>query len=462
MKWREHAPFLTVLFITSVVKLAGFTSLWSDENFYFMLAKLVSQDWVLYKDAFFMKPPLLIYGLAGFFKTFQPKIFWGNVYTYAQHLTTLALVYASGLEIEKKYGKENVALPAFLLALASSTLWRGSAETLGFTQTTFFTVLSAYFLLKDKKTLSGGFAGMALLTRHDTIILPIITLLFTKKRKEYLAGLAAPLLITLLIVSPYLGAAFQNVMASTLYSQFSNPEEILNAMTSTVHEFFVLGNAWPTLLFIASLKNWSREEFNKVVVAFTAAFLAFEFGVIRLVRLYYLAPLIPLACLFAANNFGRRGSKTFYAVTLAFIIFAAYRFAYIYYHNPRVSGDVSARQEFISFMRGRALPGDVVMGYTTFVGELSMRTGLNPPKGWANTFMHARLAGGATYEEFTSAMRDNEVRFLIDRGDEYSVLGAWPQAFGFVKQNCEALTKFENPRGDIIVWECSWHSASSV
>ncbi|MBR9678598.1 MAG: hypothetical protein GOU97_04880 [Nanoarchaeota archaeon] len=458
MSFKKHYPFLILLTISSLVSLTAFNPLWSDENFYFYISKLVSEGSVLYKDIFFMKPPALIYGLAAFFKIAGPSILTGNFYTFAQKTLTIIILYATGLELEKKYKKKGVALNIALITMTIGTLWRGGAETLGFMQTTFFVALSVYAFIKEKSFWSGLTASLAILTRQDAIILPIAFLLSSRENwKKYLLGLTIPFIITTLYFLPYKNYVLDNLGTSAEFTRLMNWEGMLDAMVSSTSQFFVVENAWLTLLLVFALVYRKKMFYNKFFLLYIGLTLFLEYAVIRAIRFYYLAQLIPVILLFSATNLEFNKRKTFYLGTLAFTLLAVYQFVYVYHYNPIASGDLEIRQDFMNFITANSSPDDMIMGYSTFVSEVAMRTGRDAPPQWVNTFMHVREAGGATAQDFMNAMKRNKIKFFLDRTDEYSLLGIWPELFDFMIENCVPYIKFPHPRGDIAVWKCEWN-----
>jgi len=225
-------------------------------------------------------------------------------------------------------------------------------------------------------------------------------------------------------------------------------------MAESTINFFIYENLFLTILFVIALKKTRKLEYNKFFLTYIILTIALEYLGIKRIRFYYLAQLIPAILLFSTTNLKLDKSKTFILAGFAFTLLALYQFVYVYYYVPIASGDIEIRDGLVKFIEENTFPGDMIMGYTTFVSEVGMRTSINVPPWSLNTFFSARQSAGTSPQEFIKDMKRYRVKFFLDRTDSYSLLGLWPELGTFVVQNCEPYIKFPHPRGDIAVWKC--------
>lgn len=173
---------ILILILSIVIRLLFLHPTFSDENFYFNVAKSIVEGETPYKDFFFAHPPLQVYTLASFFKIFGTSFLVGKTLTLITSSVCVFLLYLISKEIyDERSGFITAVIflvtPAFL---TFSTMGHGMWET------TFLVLLSTYLLIKNKLSLAGLVFVAAVLFRYLAIVyLPFLIILLSLRKQKY-------------------------------------------------------------------------------------------------------------------------------------------------------------------------------------------------------------------------------------------------------------------------------------
>ncbi|MEK6892196.1 MAG: glycosyltransferase family 39 protein, partial [Nanoarchaeota archaeon] len=183
--------FLIVAIIFVLIEAKGLTQVGpGDENVYFYMAKMVSQDQMPYKDFLYVHPPLHIFVLAALIKIFGVNFFILKSATLSFLLTASFFLYALCLELfQNKFNDKNanlISVISIILFLSSFTTLFTATFSVGIELSVMLMMMSFYLTFVKKYFIGGIFAGLAGLTRFYALV-PLFALfvfIFLKKLQE--------------------------------------------------------------------------------------------------------------------------------------------------------------------------------------------------------------------------------------------------------------------------------------
>jgi 4-amino-4-deoxy-L-arabinose transferase-like glycosyltransferase len=176
--------FVLTLFLISVSLLARVFLLhptFSDENFYFNVAKNLAEGKILYKDFFFAHPPFQVYILALFFKIFSSSFFVAKIFPVLVSSACVLVVYF----ISKKIGNGKSGFISCIFFISMPAFLAFSSLEIGVWEAMLFLLLSIYLILDGKLFLSSLSFVVSFFFRYLTILyFPFLFLLaFLAKQK---------------------------------------------------------------------------------------------------------------------------------------------------------------------------------------------------------------------------------------------------------------------------------------
>jgi Gpi18-like mannosyltransferase len=155
----------------------------SDENFYFNVARNIAQGKVPYKDFFFAHPPLQIYALALLYKIFSESLILGKFFTLILSSLSALLLFL----IAREVSNESSAFFVSLLFLISPPWIAFSTISYGMWESMAFLLLSFYLFLKKRFIPSTIFFVLAFLFRYTAALyFPIFLLVSYLEKKRIL------------------------------------------------------------------------------------------------------------------------------------------------------------------------------------------------------------------------------------------------------------------------------------
>ena len=210
---------LFLIFLSIFFKLFFIHPTFSDENFYFNVAKNILEGKTPYKDFFFAHPPLQVYTIALFFNLFGITFFVGKMLTLISSSICALLIYF----ILKELYNSKSGFIAFLIFLVSVPFIAFSIQGYGMWEASMFILLSIYLILKDKLMESGFTFVIAILFRYFSLLyLPfLLILIFLKnyKIKKFLIQFLTVSIILSFILILIFG---ENIINDTITYQIKN------------------------------------------------------------------------------------------------------------------------------------------------------------------------------------------------------------------------------------------------
>lgn len=160
------AVFLINLFFSGVV--------YSDDLFYFNIAKQVSEGKTVYSDFFFAHPPIHIYLLSTFFSAFGASFFSAKLFTVLVSSLCLILIFLAS--------KKSSLWPVGLLILSSAFI-SFSRTGYGLFLAVLFILCSLYFMNRRNILLSSLFFAFSVFTQYLSVL--YFPVLFLNSKKNY-------------------------------------------------------------------------------------------------------------------------------------------------------------------------------------------------------------------------------------------------------------------------------------
>jgi 4-amino-4-deoxy-L-arabinose transferase-like glycosyltransferase len=211
--------FIFIILIFLVFKILLSNPTFSDDSFYFNVAREISNGKLPYIDFFFAHPPLQVYLLAGFFKVFSASYFLGKAYSLLISIFCLFMVYRIAKEL---YDKKTAFVASFIF-LITPTFIAFSSVGYGMWETALFVLISTYFLVKGKPLLASISFLISILFRYVAIFyLPLLLLIFYLKKGKLISFILPFLVFSLIsfaILFLLFGKAYFN--QTFLYHIFS-------------------------------------------------------------------------------------------------------------------------------------------------------------------------------------------------------------------------------------------------
>jgi len=170
---------ILILLAFAVVKLLFVHPVFSDENFYFNVAKNISYQNLPYRDFFFAHPPIQVFILSSIYKIFGISFTIGKLIAMVYSSACVLLTYT----ITKKLFGIKSAFFASMLFVASPPFIIFSDIFYGMWETMLYLLLSMLFILKRNLFTSSTFFILAIFTRYIAFFyIPIaLTILYLRK-----------------------------------------------------------------------------------------------------------------------------------------------------------------------------------------------------------------------------------------------------------------------------------------
>lgn len=174
--------FILILLFSLIVRTFLLHPTFSDESFYFNVAKNIEEGKIPYKDFFLAHPPLQVYILALIFKLFGASFVVGKTLTLLVSSFCVLLLFLISEELFNEKTAFTTAVifsttPAFL---AFSTIGHGMWET------TLFLLFSLYLLTKEKLSLSAVVFSVTIFFRYLAMVyLPFFLVFLCLKKLQW-------------------------------------------------------------------------------------------------------------------------------------------------------------------------------------------------------------------------------------------------------------------------------------
>lgn len=192
------------------VKLFLLHPTFSDESFYFNVARNIAEGLTPYKDFFFAHPPLQVYALAILYKIFGSSFLLGKILTLVSSSLSVLLLYT----IMKQVCKDKSAFLSSLLFLVSPPFLAYSSISYGMWETMAFLLLSMLLLFRRKTFLSAVSFVAAVFFRYIAIIyLPLFLIVLCLRKgkiSRFLLYLLPLISFSFLIMFEFFGMNYIN------------------------------------------------------------------------------------------------------------------------------------------------------------------------------------------------------------------------------------------------------------
>ncbi len=253
MRYFKLLIFVFVIFF--LTKICFLHPTFSDENFYFNVAKQVTKGDKLYKDFFFAHPPLQIYALAFLFTIFGPSFFVGKILSLILTMLSATLVYLILCELYN----EKVGFAATLVFMITPQFLSFSSMGYGLWETMTLVLFSFYLLVKDKPKIAGIIFAIGIFFRYIALPYLVILLFFSYlKRKNgrtfFLWFISATIIFVLVIIFSF-GYSF--IFQTILYHVSS---KIATPLVENKMQYWNIGYFFLFLSFISALIAFERKD----------------------------------------------------------------------------------------------------------------------------------------------------------------------------------------------------------
>jgi 4-amino-4-deoxy-L-arabinose transferase-like glycosyltransferase len=247
--------------VSIVIRLFFIHPTFSDENFYFNVAKVVSEGEIPYKDFFLAHPPLQIYTLALFFRFFGVSFLLGKILILIISSLTVFLLFL----ISRELFDEKTAFIASLVFLLTPAFLAFSGMGYGMWEATLLVLASMYFMIKNKLSLALIAFISAIFFRYLAIIyLPFLILflyLRKEKTKKFLLLFFGLFLLSFILLFSLFGS---NYIRQTVYYQIFSKTQ-LTAQT----QYWGIGIFFFFLALISSFVAYVEKDRILLLLALT-------------------------------------------------------------------------------------------------------------------------------------------------------------------------------------------------
>ena len=221
MKTNEKLYKITlilVLLILAIIKILLVHPTYSDENFYFNVAKHILYYSLPYRDFFFAHPPIQIFILSSIYKVFGVSFTIGKLLTIVYSSVCVLLTYS----IAKKLFGIKPAFFSSMLFVISPPFIAFSDISCGMWGVMLFLLMSIFFILKKRLFISSVFFTIAFFTRYITIFyIPVILTILYLKRLKAIRFISVTLILTTILFLSLVFAFKNNYLKQTLIYHLS-------------------------------------------------------------------------------------------------------------------------------------------------------------------------------------------------------------------------------------------------
>lgn len=285
----------TVILLSSslslfIIKASNLGLRLSDSNIYFYTAYQLLKGKVLYKDIFFTNLPVFPYLATSYF-----YLIGKNIVLF--YLTATLEVLATGFLIYKilKRNSDEELIPVFatLIYIFSFIVLSTTDHQTGVFAASFFSVLSYFFLTRNKFLLSGVSLGISLCIKAYflPIILSFILYVVFKERNKIFKFLAGFLGSVSLIVLPFLIVAQKEFVSAVFSYSLGRPAGLSKL---DVLKFFITHDSLLFIFFVFNLFNLKRNLFFFLISIFSILLIVF-YGDFYYLYLNFLVPFLVLS-----------------------------------------------------------------------------------------------------------------------------------------------------------------------
>lgn len=408
----------------------------SDENFYFNVAKNLVEGLLPYKDFFFAHPPLQILLLASLFKIFGAFFMTGKIFTLLTSSLCILMVYliSKNLYDEKTGFVAAVIFSIFPAFISFSLIGYGMWESL------LFFLISFYLVLKNKVFKSSLFFVAAIFTRYIALLyLPFLLLtIHLKKGKishflKFFISISSPIFLSLLAIFKgfYFQQTFEYHLTSKLGVKDANPMQYWSI------GFFTFFLAIFTIFI--SFREKDRKLLFLSLTALTTDLVILLF--FNLFFYHYFLISLPLYAICTARSFNisRDFLIRFSLLTIVLLSLISNSKTIDFYLNPHHSKTFKI---FESLIKNETEEDEKIFGEPVITNYLSFITGRKISGNFFDSYLSHIIFEGE--EKVIEILNEEKPKIFIEAnfGKEYYLSS---QKFkDFVSRNYELVEKIEN------------------
>jgi len=405
---RKFSTSLLLIILLSIVLRAFFLHPnFSDENFYFNVAKNIAEGKIPYRDFFFAHPPLQVYTLAILYKIFGFSFFIGKFLTLLYSSISILLLYF----IIKVIYKEKSAFMASILFILSPPFIAFSHISYGMWETMAFLLLSLLLLFKKRTFLSVTFFVVAIFFRYVVILyLPLfLVLLYLRNGKisKFLLPFIVLLTFSILIASGVFGTNYinQTVFYHIFKTSVQSQTQYLNMSL-----FFMF------LAIISALIGLFEK--NKLMMTFALLPLAVDVLLLLFLKMtfyHYFLLSVPLYLIAFSKIFELRYKFLKFAVVALLILSLILNFNTLdFYLNPAYSKKFYYVADFI---RTNTEKNDTIFGEPVMTNYVSLVTGREIAGGYLDSYVqHLSFEG---IEKVVKVLSEKKPKIIVEMENYY-------------------------------------------
>ena len=371
---------LAVVLIIFVVNIFLIHPTFSDENFYFNVAKAVSEGKTPYKDFFLSHPPLQTYALALLFKIFGSSFLVAKLLSIAASAGCVIFVFLIGRQL---FDKKSAWL-AVTFFLANPIFLAFSSMGYGVWEAMLLVLASIYLLISEKVKhryfAAGIFFAAAVFFRYIALLyLPLTILILVMHKKTKITGFITTFVAATLPAFIMLYALF----GQTYFDQTVAYHLVFKTQkTLQINQYWAFGYF---LLFLVALSVFvAYIEKNKLLLLFAVVPLAIDIFILLVFKFafyHYFLISLPFYCLAAARAFVVSKYKIVKLIIPAiFVLMLVYNLSTLdFYLNPQQSEKFYRVVSFVGNMlaetenKNLKIFGEPVMtNYVSFVSGVGV------------------------------------------------------------------------------------------
>jgi len=404
---------IIILVLSVLLRLFSLHPTFSDENVYYTMGKYVLLGKIPYKEFNFVHPPFQIYALAFLFKIFGVSLFSAKILALLASSLSVYLIFL----ISKKLFGDKVAIVSSLFFLLTTAFLAFSDQGYGMWESSFFVLLSFYFILKKKIELSAFVFSIAIFFRYLSLIyLPfLIIFIYLNNKKKTIRFLLTTILISFLILLlMFLIFGYEFIDDTIMFQFFARftsylPKQYFQYLSIGFFELF-LGLLSGVIGYIKKDKILMLLSFYPLIINIAI------FVVFKTIIYHYFLLSVPFLIIAVSKAFFAFEDKIVKAFILIVIILSiANNFTTIdFYINPKNSENIYYIADYIQNMTSKA---DNIFGESSIVDYISLTTNIQVTSSYLDSYLSYLIY--KSEEKVINNLEKQKPKFIIDMEGYY-------------------------------------------
>lgn len=411
---RYNIFLFLIIFVSIIFRLLFIHPTFSDENFYFNVAKNLLEGKILYKDFFFAHPPIQVYAIAGMFRLFGTSLLVAKILPIIASSLSVFLVFL----ISKEFYEEKTALLSVIFFILTPTFLAFSDQGYGMWEPLFFLLLSTYLLVRKKTFFSVLFYTLAVFFRYITLIffpfLLILTFLKFGKIRKFL--LYSIIILPLSSLSFYLLFG-PNLIKDTIMFQLST--KIIEVYSQKIY-YQYLGIGLFTIflgLISASIVILKKDRLTSLLSIYPIIADLIVFFVLKTVFYHYFLFSVPFIAIATSRAFMISKDSIIKISLLAIVILSVISNIRTidFYVNPSYSKNIYFITDYI---RNNTSKDDSIFGEPTITNYISFVTGRRIASDYLDSYLgHLMFEGEG---KVIQNLDKEKPKFIIEMKNYYT------------------------------------------